>query len=91
MKARVKKLGTSCPTVSWIRLDHEYEVVGGPYPCKVGSAFKHKAHFAIFVDDQRPEFGLHQLNSRALGGNGSEWELIDDDCNDAYDRAMGIL
>ena len=20
-----------------------------------------------------------------------KWELIDDDCNDAYDRAMGIL
>ena len=91
MKAIVKKLGKGIPR-RWVDIHYEYEVIDGPFPCFLPGCEEVNSAFYIFVNDDHPHVQVYQHHSAALGGDGAEWELIDDDdCNDAYDRAMGVL
>ena len=86
MKVRVKKLGKD-DAKWWVNVHYEYEVLEGPYPSRT-----HKSEFTIFVNDDHPRVHLYERGSNALGGPGSEWEFVEqDNCDDAYDRAMGVL
>ena len=86
MKARIKKLGKLT--------HHDWTVVGATFDVDHvipgnGSGLK-TAFYAHVPSNENPAYCLlHDCSF--LGGNGSEWELIDDDTQDAYDRAMGVL
>ena len=91
MKARVKKHGPRCVTLAWFAIGMDYRVVQPPVVRTDG-----KIEFRIWMGKASPDTLCVQYWCYHLGGQGSEWEFVDDDDAtqddyDDYDRAMGVL
>lgn len=84
MKARVASIGDPAKASKFAVIGAEFDIVNDN----------------IQYTPQGPAFYIHSpigqvycfiIDCKYLGGVGGEWEIVRDNPNDDYDRAMGIL
>ena len=88
MKARVKKLGRNRSKYKWGKVGAIFEVTDVNVDDGLYGSFR----LTVTNSDITEVYCLIS-NCTFIGGEGSEWEILDDSDNvsDAYDRAMGVL